>query len=147
MTSGVELRAQIDADIMRALLLVNSGAAVALIALLPYVLDRPDLSSFARVILMALLGYQLALFSAVVSGRLRRVCSLEYEKAKSSSPQGVLGACKLFGHDLGEPCVCIWATILMWASLTLFILSGATVAWGGYQSLAESAALEAACDA
>ncbi|MEZ5557988.1 MAG: hypothetical protein R3E86_05500 [Pseudomonadales bacterium] len=147
MTTGVEIRAQIDTDVMRALLLVNGGAAVALIALLPYVLDRADLIPLAKAILLALVGYQVALVSVVVSGRLRRVCSLEYERANSTSPQGLLDSCTIFGWDLKEPCSCIWSKVLMWASLALFLASGSAVAIGGYMALSQNAPAEISSDA
>ena len=48
MTSGKEIRARIDSEQVRGLLLINGGAAVALIALIPFVFDNQDLLTLAR---------------------------------------------------------------------------------------------------
>jgi len=126
MTTGVEIRAQIDADTIKALLLINGGAAVALLALLPYVLTRAHLHYFGKLIMFALLLYQVALLCAVISNRLRRICSLEYEKAgMRPSP------CTFFGLTLSGPCVCIRGTVFMWMSVIFFLLAGLTVFAGG----------------
>jgi len=136
MTTGMEIRAQIDADIIKALILINGGAAVALLALLPYVLGRGDLPSLARAILFALLMYVFALLSAVVSSVLRRKCSLEWEIAKATSLDKLPPRCTLFGKEFfKEPCVCIWGTAFMCLSAFLFVVAGVTVFSGGINAI------------
>jgi hypothetical protein len=45
MTKGYEVRAQIDSENTRGLLLINGGAAVALLAFLPAIFGKPGLDS------------------------------------------------------------------------------------------------------
>ncbi len=44
MTKGLEIRAQIDTEVVKGLLLLNGGGAVALLALLPTVIGKPGFS-------------------------------------------------------------------------------------------------------
>jgi hypothetical protein len=86
-------------------------------------------------VLSSLLIYQLGLVCAVVYNRLRRICSLEYERAQGYSPQGAQ-PCKrawLAWISTGEPCVCCVSISFYWASILLFILAGLIVVWGGYR--------------
>lgn len=94
MTKGLEIRAQIDTENVKGLFLVNGGAAVALLAFLPAVLDKPAYESLARAVLWSLVIYQVGLLFAIVHNRLRRVCSLVYEQ-HNYQPQG----CELLGWD------------------------------------------------
>jgi len=139
MTTGMEIRARIDADIIKALILINGGAAVALLALLPYVLGRGDLHSFAVAILRALLMFMFALLSAVVSSVFRRKCSLEWEIAKATSSDKLPSPCTIFEKEFfKEPCVCIWGTAFMCLSVFLFVLAGITVFRGGISAISVS---------
>lgn len=42
MAPGLEIRAQIDSENVKGLLLINGGGAVALIAFLPAVIGKPE---------------------------------------------------------------------------------------------------------
>lgn len=131
MPSGLEIRAQIDTENVKGLLLINGGAAVALIAFLPAVLGKPQFDSLTRAVLIALLMFQLGLLSAVVHNRLRRICSLTYEAAWTSSPSQHPVPCDLFGYTLKEPCICLRSILFMWASVGLFFAGGLLVFLGG----------------
>lgn len=76
MTSGKEIRSRIDSEQVRGLLLINGGAAVALIALIPYILEKPEFLILSRGIFIALILFQLGLVFAVVHNRQRRKCAL-----------------------------------------------------------------------
>ncbi len=51
MTKGLEIRAQIDTEVVKGLLLLNGGGAVALLALLPAVIGKPGFEPLSRAIL------------------------------------------------------------------------------------------------
>jgi len=99
MADGHEIRASVDTETVRGLLLINGGGAVALLAFLPGVLQKPELESLARAIIWAVFTFQLGLAFAVIHNRMRRKCSLEYAK-KERVP------CSILGISLHEPCVC-----------------------------------------
>lgn len=127
---GLEIRAQIDSENVKGLLLINGGGAVALLAFLPTVLGKPEYAVLAKAILIGLLLFQFGLLAAVLHNRLRRVCSLVYEQAKASSPAHP-NPCRIFGKTLREPCVCMWSTACMWLSVLLFFAAGIVVFSGG----------------
>jgi hypothetical protein len=132
MTKGLEIRAQIDAENVKGLLLVNGGAAVALLAFLPNVLDKPGYESLAHAILWSLLIFQAGLIFAVVHNRLRRLCSLIYEQHNYQPPP-----CKIFDINLHEPCVCRASILCMWLSVAAFVGGGVVVFEGGLKALHE----------
>jgi hypothetical protein len=136
MTKGLEIRAQIDAENVKGLLLVNGGAAVALLAFLPNALDNPGYESLAHAILWSLLIFQAGLIFAVVHNRLRRLCSLIYEQHNYQPPP-----CEILGINLHEPCVCRASIICMWLSVAAFVGGGVVVFEGGLKSLHERAKL------
>ena len=134
MTTGLEIRAQIDTVNVKGLLLINGGAAVALLAFLPTVLNKPGYESLARGNLWALLIFQAGLVAAVVHNRLRRICSLRHEQHKYQPPP-----CKLFGKTLREPCTCHGSILFMWLSVAAFVAGSVTVFFGGLHSLERDA--------
>jgi len=134
MAEGLKIRAEIDTENVKGLLLINGGAAVALLAFLPYVLGKPEYESLARAILWGLLIFQAGLVFAVAHNRLRRKCSLVYEQHNYSPP-----SCKIFGFKLREPCVCRASIVLMWFSVVAFCGGGVTVFVGGLESLNKTA--------
>ncbi|RFF28889.1 hypothetical protein DZK25_00545 [Wenzhouxiangella sp. 15181] len=134
MTTGKEIRAGIDSEQVRGLLLINGGAAVALIALIPFLLDSEAFLPLARGVFAGLVAFQLGLVFAVLHNRLRRKCSLEYERAESDSPNWP-DPCRIFGWKAQEPCVCMRSTLFMWLSVGCFILGGLFVAISGFKTL------------
>ena len=129
MATGLEIRAQIDSENSKGLLLINGGAAVALVAFLPSILGKPGLESVASAVLVALCVFLAGLAAAVVHNRLRRICSMVYEGNGFRPPK-----CKYVPSWLSrkEPCVCFTSTAFMWCSLVMFLVGGATVAYGGF---------------
>lgn len=124
MADGQEIRAGVDTETVRGLLLINGGGAVALLAFLPGVLQKPELESLARAIIWAVFTFQIGLAFAVIHNRMRRKCSLEYAK-KERVP------CSILGHVLREPCVCHWSIGFMWSSIFAFIAAGIIVLVAG----------------
>jgi hypothetical protein len=135
MATGLEIRAQIDTEVARGLALLNGGAAVALLALIPPLLDRlPEYSALSRATFFSLFALQVGLVLAVLHNRFRRSCSLRYEQAGATSPAGHPDPCTIFGWHVGStPCPCIWVKVSLWGSLALFIGAGLNVCWHGLQ--------------
>jgi hypothetical protein len=136
MTKGLEIRAQIDTENVKGLLIVNGGAAIALLAFLPGILDRPGYEPLARAIFWGLLIFQVGLLFGIFHNRLRRICSLRYEQHNYQPPP-----CEVFGIKLAEPCVCRGSIICMWLSVAAFAAGGLTVFQGGLESLDHRAKL------
>ena len=131
MNGGVETRAQIDTETVKALLLVNGGGAVALLALLPVILQRGQ-ETLAKAILAGVVVLTLGLVFAIIHNRLRRKCSNIYSRANMSPPPG-----RLFGRQLRQPAVCFFSTAFMWLSLATFAFPGITVGAIGFTSLGD----------
>ena len=127
MTNGVETRAQIDTETMKALLLVNGGGALALLALLPSVLDRPGQDSLAKAILIGVVILSVGLFLAIVHNRYRRKCSLLHSLNNMRPP-----AERLFGIQLRSARVCFLSGAFMWLSAASFMVATLTVAAIGF---------------
>jgi hypothetical protein len=126
-TEGVKIRAQIDTESVRNVLLVNGGGSVALIALLPNVLYTPLVFG----VLIALSVWLLGLTLAVVHSVLRRKCSLVYERHKMSPPAGK-PAC---GIKPEEPWVCWWSWKTLYASIVAFLVGGALMVFFGFANI------------
>lgn len=126
MADGVEIRAGIDSETVRGLLLINGGGAVALLAFLSGIIEKPALALLARAIIWGVFTFQLGLAAAVMHNRFRRLCSLEYAKKPENRIK-----CSLFGRELKQPCICHWSTGFMWASVGAFLLGGLIVLWAG----------------
>lgn len=126
MADGPEIRAGIDSETVRGLLLINGGGAVALLAFLAGIIEKPHLELLARSIIWGVFTFQLGLAAAVIHNRFRRLCSLEYAKKPENRTK-----CTLFGHELRQPCICQWSLGFMWASIGAFIVGGLLVLVAG----------------
>jgi hypothetical protein len=124
MTSGMETRAQMDTENFKALLVLNGGGALALLTLLQFVLGNPAYRAMNRPIVLALALLSTGLVCAFVYNRLRRKCSLEYERYGLGSPAELPNPCGRFlRFNLEEPCVCHVSIAFMWVSLAFFVLA------------------------
>ncbi|MFD0950502.1 hypothetical protein ACFQ0F_08905 [Paraperlucidibaca wandonensis] len=126
MAEGHEIRASIDSETVRGLLLINGGGAVALLAFLSGVLLKPELEILTRATIWSVFIFQLGLAFAVVHNRFRRLCSLQYAKKSENRKK-----CTLFGKELREPCICHWSTGFMWASIASFVAGGSLILVAG----------------
>lgn len=131
---GKNARLQIDSETVRALLIVNGGGAVALLALLPSIIDTAVYRPLVYGALIALLSFVIGLLSAVLHSHLRRRCDLAYERAQSNSPNVPL-PCQFFGMTFREPCVCEASKFFMWLSISAFGLGGLAVVISGFIAL------------
>ena len=126
MATGRETRASIDSETVRGLLLINGGGAVALLAFLPGVLQKPEYESLARAIIWAVFTLQAGLALALIHNRCRRLCSFEYSKAPENRKM-----CSFFGRQLREPRICYWSIVCMWGSIGAFVSAGVIVLIAG----------------
>lgn len=131
-TSGVELRAQIDNETFKALLIVNGGGAVALLTFLAALLNlnRPSLEPLTRAVCYGVILLVLGLGAAILHNYQRRHCSLIHEYHNMRPPVGTL-----LGIKLSEPTACFFSRRLMWLSGLLFMSAGLLVAIRGLQTL------------
>jgi hypothetical protein len=127
---GVELRAQIDAETVKALLYMHGGASIALLAFLPSVFEKPVLQPLSTAVLWALFVYQVGLVCTVIHNRLRRKCSLEYEAAGYKPKPCDRTWLKWLSASDG-PCVCCWNILVLWLSIGLFVAASLMIVMSG----------------
>lgn len=123
-------RAEIDRDTVRGLLLLNGGGSLALLALLPRILEKPPFRPLVYMILVALSFYLVGLVCAVAHNHLRRRCSLVHSQHGMRPPPG-----RLFGRQLPNPTVCFFSWLLMFVSLAVFAVGGVAVIVGAAISI------------
>jgi hypothetical protein len=102
MASGIEIRAQIDTENVKGLLLINGGASVARLAFLSATIEKPDSELFIRAILWGLLILQSGLVFAIIHNRLRRICCLRYEQHQFQPPPAKFGTLDLVNHAFAK---------------------------------------------
>lgn len=132
MPNGVDRRAQIDTETVKALLLMNGAGAGALLTFLPTSLSKPEYLPLAKAIFIGLMIFGVGLVFAVIHNRLRRKCSLIYDQHAMRPPSGTI-----FGIDLGEPRVCFISIVFMFLSLVAFVVAGGYVAVSGLQTISQ----------
>jgi len=115
-SEGVKVRAQIDSESIRNVMLVNGGGSVALIALLPNVLYTPLVTAVLLTLSIWLVGLTLAVTHSV----LRRKCSLIYERNKMSPPSGR----EVLGINPKQPWLCWWSWSALYTSIFAFLVGG-----------------------
>jgi hypothetical protein len=135
MTKGLEIRAQIDTEVVKGLLIINGGGAVALMAFLPSVLDKPDYETLVKAILVALLVFLVGLVFAVIHNRLRRECSLTFEEYNMKPPACDKFPLKLIKFKRDPPCICRASVVFMWLSVFCFTGAGLVVTVGGFMAI------------
>lgn len=135
MTEGLKIRATIDADVVKGLLMINGGGAVALLAFLPVVLGESDYKALANAVLWGLLIFPAGLVFAVIHNRLRRECSHVHDLHGYQPPPG-----KILGITLKQPTVCWFSKFFMVLSLGAFIVAILVIFfwWPGYVEPATS---------
>jgi len=115
-SEGVKIRAQIDTESVRNVMLVNGGGSVALLALLPAVLGTPLVFALLLTLAIWLLGLTLAVTHSV----LRRKCSLVFDQHGMSPPPGK----PRLKINPKQPWVCWWGWQCLYASIITFLIGG-----------------------
>ncbi len=126
-SEGVKIRAQIDTESVRNVMLVNGGGSVAVLALLPAILGTPLVFAVLLTLAVWLFGLTLAVTHSV----LRRKCSLVYDQHGMNPPHG---KSRLWIKPR-EPWVCWWSWQCLYASIVAFLVGGAMMVWFGFANL------------
>lgn len=126
-SEGVKIRAQIDTESVRNVMLINGGGSVALLALLPAILGTPIV--FGLLLTLAIWFFGLTL--AVTHSVLRRECSLVYEQHSMSPPPGK----PRFWIKPNQPWVCWWGWRCLYASIFAFPIGGAVMVCVGFANI------------
>jgi hypothetical protein len=126
-SEGVKIRAQIDTESVRNVMLVNGGGSVALLALLPAILGTPLVFGVLLTLAIWLLGLSLAVSHSV----LRRKCSLVYEQHGMSPPSGKSWLC----IKPNQPWVCWWGWSCLYTSIFAFLIGGAVMVCVGFANI------------
>ncbi|HEY7457741.1 MAG TPA: hypothetical protein VH765_03220, partial [Xanthobacteraceae bacterium] len=132
MSDGPEIRAGTDTETARALLVANGGGAVAMLAVLPPVLDRDGFEPLAQAMLIGLLLMMFGVVLAIIHNDLRRRCSLVHQLHNMNPPKG-----KILGIDLWAPTVCCASVVCMWLSTATFVGAGTYVAVSGIRTVSD----------
>ena len=128
-SEGLKIRAQIDSESVRNVMLVNGGGSVALITLLPNILNTPLVFG----VLVALSFWLFGLTLAVLHSVLRRKCSLVYEQYKMAPPPGK----PFLLIKPKEPWVCWWSWKSLYSSIVIFLVGGALIVIFGFVHIEE----------
>jgi hypothetical protein len=126
-SEGVKIRAQIDTESVRNVMLVNGGGSVALLALLPAILGTPLVFGVLLTLAIWLLGLTLAVSHSV----LRRKCSLAYEQHGMSPPPGK----PWLWIKPNQPWVCWWSWRCLYTSIFAFLIGGAVMVCVGFANI------------
>ena len=142
---GVELRAAIDTETVRALQLINGGMAAGLVTMLPTIIRDSAYGALGYWMIAAVGCAALGLVAATVHNRLRRKCSLEHANGRNADigySSWILRKCQ---SAPDEPRVCTRSVISMWTSLILFCVGAIAVGAGFVTVHASATPPPAAC--
>jgi len=127
LSKGVELRANMDLEIARALILINGAGIIAILAFLQSTVEWVRYASFAKPAIVGIAFLVLGLLTSLLYIRFGRVCSLKYEQHAMRPPSS-----SLFGFDLGRPMPCAISAIMVYVSLISFCSASAVVGISWY---------------
>ena len=135
MSKGLEIRAAIDTETVKALQVLNGGAAAGLMTLLPLIVEKPDLKYLAVGAVRGLIFTAAGLVLAVIHNRLRRKCSLEYDKFSADRERPCRWVPTWMHSVPNEPCICTRSVAAMWLSLAAFVVAAGFVVNGALRQL------------
>ena len=144
MSTGLEIRAAIDTETVKALQFINGGAAAGLMALLPLIVEKPGLNYLAVGTMRGITCTAAGLALAVIHNRLRRKCSLEYDKSVPDRKRPCRWAPSWIHSAPNEACVCTRSVAAMWLSLLAFVAAAVFVVTGALRQLDHPAPVLAA---
>lgn len=132
---GLEIRAKIDAEIFKTLILIHGGGSIALLTFLQFLLREAhgnEYEALAYGILWGLVSYQTGIIFAVVYSWLTRKCSLIYDE------------CRVLGRQVphwfprlgfNEPWQCHCRHLCLGLSLIAFVAAALAVFCGAKKML------------
>lgn len=122
MADHLNIRAKIDSQNVKGLVLINGGGIVALFAFLPHILKEPQFICLTKSVLIGIFSLTLGLTTTLIHNHLRRRCSLAYDQQKPKIKWIFFG---------NEPVVCHFSHLFMWLGYLFFILAGLIIVIGG----------------
>lgn len=129
LSSGVKIRAEIDQETVKGLLLINGGGVASILTILSAAIGKNGYEPLVSAAFFGMLGFGFGLLFAILHNMLRRHCSLIYERHSMQPPPG-----RLFGGhgpNLKSPSVCWWSRSFSYLSVAAFVCAGMYVcAWG-----------------
>ena len=123
-------RSLIETETFRALLLINGGGAVALLAVLASIFDKDRYTSLSFAMLAGLAILMFGLACAVIHNHLRA-------KAAAGGGAEQTPRKSMLGISLRMPSVVGLATLCLWLSIASFVAAGSYIAYRGLSNLAE----------
>ena len=127
LSKGVEIRAQMDLEVAKALILINGAGIIAILTFLQSTFESVRYASFAKPAIIGVAILVVGLLTALLYIRFGRICSLKYEQQSMRPP-----ASYLFGFDLGRPMPCAISAVMVYVSLGSFCLASAVVGISWY---------------
>ncbi|MBB3066008.1 hypothetical protein [Limibacillus halophilus] len=124
---GYKLRADMDAQLGKLLLLINGGGAATIATLLTDTIREETLTVLNIAAVLALTCFLSGIVLNAFHQRWRRECNLAYDAEEKSSPPL---AAQVAAGTASEPEVCIRNRRALWASLWAFASGGAAILVG-----------------
>jgi hypothetical protein len=124
LSKGVEIRAQMDIEFGKALVLTNGAGIIALLTFLSSIFEVPRYASLARPAIGGVLLLVAGLLTALYYIRFSRECSLVYEQHGMRTPPGTL-----FGIQLTRPRSCTISAFMAHASCLAFCAAALLIAF------------------
>ena len=118
----MKIRAQIDLETVKGLLLINGGGGVALLTIISAAIEKDAYKSLVYTAFIGILIFGFGLVFAIVHNMLRRKCSLIHDKHEYRPPSGHLFGKR--GFQLRQPTVCWWSMTFAYLSVAAFVSAG-----------------------
>jgi energy-converting hydrogenase Eha subunit E len=131
-SKGVEIRAMMDLEVGRSLILINGAGIIALLTFLATVLERPELRPMIPVTVGSVAVLIVGLFCAIMHIRFGRKCSLRWQQNDMFEPPPE----RWLGFTLAGCRPCVFSTWMLWLAVLAFISVGALMCVKLYCQLA-----------
>ncbi len=125
--TGIDRRTEIDNLTVKALLTLNSGGVVALLAFAQAIMGQPMYQDLLKAVFGAIAVFVVGLGFAVTHNICRRRCELLYENHGFQPPEG-----RVLGVPLWAPRICAVRDVCKWVSLSLFMWGSLWVSCKGW---------------
>ena len=125
--TGIDRRTEIDNLTVKALLTLNSGGVVALLAFAQAIMGQPMYQELLKAVFGAIAFFVVGLGFAVIHNIYRRKCEHLYESKGFRPPKG-----RVLGVTLWEPGICAFRDVCRGFSLLLFMLGSLWVSCKGW---------------
>ena len=132
-SEGVRMRAQIDTESVRAVMLVTGGGCIALLALLPTIAGTRLVVGMMWTFACWLASLTLVLIHNVLRRHCSNIYQWHWDNRKAQPPAGK----QRLWVDPKVPWVCWWSWRFLYSSIALFAIGGAVIVGYGFVSMDE----------